>query len=78
MAIISSLEPGQTAKITGYTQGDSGYRQQLLDQGLTPGSHLTLVRRAPLGDPIQIEIRGNLISLRQAEAALIELELTDG
>jgi Fe2+ transport system protein FeoA len=41
--------------------------------GLVPGTRFTLVRRAPLGDPIEISLRGSLLSLRRSEAELIEI-----
>ena len=49
-------------------------RQRLLDLGLLPGVELTLQRVAPLGDPIDIKLKGFHLSLRKAEAATIGVE----
>lgn len=49
----------------------NGLRTRLMEMGLTPGTHLSVVRRAPLGDPIEIKVRGYRLSIRKQEAALI-------
>ena len=74
MTKIADLKPGESAKILHFIKGKSGYRQRLLALGLTPGSHLTVIRKAPLGDPIQIQIRTSQLTLRKAEVDLIEVE----
>lgn len=47
---------------------------RLLEMGLTPGSEVEVVRTAPLGFPIEVKIRGYLLSLRKSEAECIEVE----
>ncbi|MDZ7720706.1 MAG: FeoA family protein [Balneolaceae bacterium] len=47
---------------------------RLLEMGLTPGSKVEVVRAAPLGYPIEVKIRGYLLSLRESEAKCIEIE----
>ncbi len=47
---------------------------RLLEMGITPGIEIEVVRRAPLGFPIEIKIRGYLLSLRESEAKCIEIE----
>ncbi|MDA1050884.1 MAG: FeoA domain-containing protein [Planctomycetota bacterium] len=49
---------------------------RLLEMGLTPGTEFELIGIAPLGDPIEIEIRGYRLSLRKSEAARVTIELT--
>lgn len=49
-------------------------RLRLLDMGLTPGTQVTLLKTAPLGDPIEIGLRGYVLSLRREDARKIELE----
>ena len=49
------------------------FRRKLLAMGLTPGCKLTVMRIAPLGDPIEINLRGFLLCLRRHEAAAIEV-----
>jgi ferrous iron transport protein A len=71
---LSDLKPGDYGKICGYRKGDKRYRQRLLAMGLTPNTAFQLVRRAPLGDPIQIRIRQFSLSLRQDEASILLIE----
>ncbi len=49
-------------------QGPESLRRRLLEMGLVPGTTVSVVRRAPLGDPIEISLRGYRLSLRTAEA----------
>lgn len=73
--ILSDLKPGDRAKILKFQDAPRAYRQRLMTMGLTPQAEILVVRRAPLGDPIEIEVRGSLLSLRQDEAACLQLEL---
>ena len=68
---LSELIPGEQGRICGYRRGDKVYRQRLLAMGLTPNTPFTLVRRAPLGDPIQIRVRNFSLSLRKNEASIL-------
>jgi len=52
--------------------------QRLLEMGLTPGTELSVVRYAPLGDPMQVDLRGYLLSLRAAEARGVQVVTVDG
>jgi len=72
---FSELKTGQTARVVALTQGDKVYRQRLIAMGVLPGTEFTVSRLAPLGDPIEIEIRGFALSLRKDEAAIIQIEL---
>ena len=47
---------------------------RILEMGITPGTEIELIRKAPLGFPIEVKIRGYLLSLREAEAKCIEIE----
>ncbi|MDD3164538.1 MAG: FeoB small GTPase domain-containing protein, partial [Oscillospiraceae bacterium] len=53
--------------------GAGALRRHLLDMGLTPGTEITLVKRAPMGDPIEVEVRGYELTLRMADAEKIEI-----
>ncbi|MFP4484292.1 MAG: ferrous iron transport protein A [Spirochaetaceae bacterium] len=75
---IHDIRPGQSARIVGYEGGRSNYRTRLLTMGLTRGTEITLVRVAPLGDPVDIRVRGFSISLRKDEAAVLQLECPNG
>lgn len=70
---LSELTPGQTAEIKGYGAGSAAYRAKLLALGLTRGARIRLVNVAPLGDPVELEIRGFHLSLRKSEAGVIEV-----
>ncbi len=70
---LDHLMPGQTARVR--RVGSAGaLRRRLLDMGLVRGAEIEMLKRAPLGDPIEYRVRGYHLSLRQAEARMIEIE----
>ncbi len=69
---LSDLEQGTRAVIASIPSGDTSMTR-LRELGLLPGTTIKIIRRAPLGDPIEISVRGSLISLRANEAKLIEM-----
>ncbi len=69
---LDQLELGQSAKVLRLT-GAPALRRRLMEMGLTPAVTVQAVRRAPLGDPLDIKIRGYHLSLRKDEAASIEV-----
>ena len=70
---MDELRPGQSAWITS-VGGDGALRHHLLDMGLTPRTEVVLQKVAPMGDPIQIALRGYELTLRLDEAKNIEIE----
>ena len=70
---MDKLKPKQSAYIKS-VGGKGALRHHLLDMGLTPGTEVTLQKIAPMGDPIQIEVRGYELTLRLEEAQKIEIE----
>jgi len=70
---VEQLSPGSSGIIT-EIQGETTIRRRLMEMGVLPGSQLTLVKWAPLGDPGECLIRGYKLSLRRAEAALITID----
>ena len=54
--------------------GEGALKRRLMDMGLTRGTTVTVKKVAPLGDPIEVTVRGYELSLRKADAALIEIE----
>ena len=70
---ISDLQPGERARVSGYDTSSAAYRSKLLAMGLTRGVELRLCRVAPLGDPVEIELRGFRLTLRKDEAAVLRL-----
>lgn len=70
---LADLQPGQSAVLREIALPAS-VRQRLMELGFLRGSTVTLVRIAPLGDPLEIRVRGFNASLRRAEAAGIEVD----
>lgn len=56
--------------------GDGKIRRRLFDMGVTPGTEVYLRKRAPLGDPMEITIRGYELTLRKTEADVVTMEVT--
>ena len=54
--------------------GDGRIRRRLFDMGVTPGAEVYLRKKAPLGDPIEVTVRGYELSIRKADAEMIEVE----
>lgn len=71
---LNELNIGQHCKITG-VGGTGALRQHFLDMGVIPGAELTVVKFAPLGDPVEIQIHGYELTLRLDEAAKIDVEV---
>jgi ferrous iron transport protein A len=71
---LAQLTMGTRARVVGYAPAARPYRQKLLAMGLTPGTEFIVKRQAPLGDPVDIEVRGVHLSLRKVEAAVITVE----
>lgn len=69
---LDNLDEGEQGRITGLT-GATDLRRRLMEMGLIPGTLLRVVRFAPLGDPIDIEVRGYHLSLRKQEARQVRL-----
>lgn len=70
---LSEFKIGECGKIIS-VGGEKKARRHLLDMGVTPGTEVLLRKKAPLGDPIEIALRGYELTLRNAEAACILME----
>lgn len=71
---LKELSPGQQGKVTSI--GSTGpIKRRIMDMGVTPGVEVKVVKVAPLGDPIEVNIRGYELSLRKEEAAQIQVEI---
>lgn len=71
---VGDLKTGQKGRIVSLGNGNKIYRQRLMAMGILPGTEFVVLRRAPLGDPIEIEVRGFALSLRKDEATILEVE----
>ncbi|WP_072906203.1 FeoA family protein [Malonomonas rubra] len=65
---LGELSVGEKATVSGFAKGTKEYRAKLLAMGLTKGIKLQVTRVAPLGDPLEISVRGFSLSLRRDEA----------
>ena len=70
---LKELSAGETAKITA-VGGNGALRQHFLDMGVIPGAEVTVVKFAPMGDPVELEIHGYELTLRLADAEQITIE----
>lgn len=70
---LAQLLPGQAGFVRDIL-GERSIRHRLLEMGLTRGTSVQLVRVAPLGDPIEVELRGYRLSVRKSEASRVTLE----
>lgn len=64
---LADLKPGESAVVTA-VGGEGALHRRLLDMGLTPGVRVTLQKTAPLGDPLEIHLRGYALTLRLSDA----------
>lgn len=71
---LCDMQSGCKAKICCH-HANGAIRQRLLDLGFVPESEIEVVRRAPLGDPIQCKVANYCVTLRKSEASLIEVEV---
>ena len=69
---LNLLQPGRTARVVS-VGGEGALRQHFLDMGLIPGAEVTMIKFAPLGDPVELRIHGYELTLRLADAAQIEI-----
>lgn len=72
---LSDLKVGQIARVTGIHNDSKVVRRRLLDMGITTGVIVTIKKIAPLGDPVDIELRGYELCIRKADMANIDIEV---
>ncbi len=72
MNSLLALQVGESAKVT-TIDGDDEISVRLMEMGLTPGAALKLIGVAPLGDPLELELRGYRLSIRQSEAQRVRV-----
>ena len=70
---LSGLLPGQRGRVVAVSVGDSN-RGRIMEMGVTVGTTVEVVRFAPLGDPMELKVRGAHISLRKADAAGVRVQ----
>ena len=73
MHTLKQAKIGQTVKVV-KLHGEGAVRRRIMDMGITKGVEIYVRKFAPLGDPIEIMVRGYELSLRKADAEMIEIE----
>ena len=71
---LAEITQGQTVRIVRMLPGGGAIRQRLLDMGVTRGAELLVERVAPLGDPIEVMVKGYHLAIRRNEAGYINVE----
>jgi len=74
-ASLASIEAKRKVKVVSLGASGSVFRRKLLSMGLTPGTIVNVLRKAPLGGPIELNLRGFSLSLRRNEAQDIQVQL---
>jgi Fe2+ transport system protein FeoA len=73
---LSDLEPGDKCKVT-HVGGSGGERRRMMDMGIVRGSKIEVVRKAPMGDPVEFLLRGYNLTLRKHEAEVVRVEVKE-
>lgn len=73
MKTLREVKKGQTARVVRLT-GEGPVRRRIMDMGITKGVEVYVRKVAPLGDPVEVTVRGYELSLRKADAQMIEVE----
>jgi ferrous iron transport protein A len=71
---LGQMTVGSKGRIVRLHAGEQVYRQRLIAMGLIPGTEFTVSRVAPLGDPIEITVRGFALTLRKGEAGILQID----
>ena len=74
---LRDMKAGEAGRVVSFDKSFKLYRQKLLAMGLTPGTEFTVIRIAPLGDPVEIRVRGTDLTLRRDEVAALKIEAID-
>jgi len=71
---LDQLNVGDKAKVTGYCRDNPQVLRRILEMGLIRGAEVEVARFSPMGDPMEIAVKGYLLSVRLSEAALIKID----
>lgn len=71
---LKEVKPGTTVKVVKIS-GEGAIKRRIMDMGITKGVEVFVRKVAPLGDPVEVTIRGYELSVRKADAELIEVEV---
>ncbi|MEI3199617.1 MAG: ferrous iron transport protein A [Lachnospiraceae bacterium] len=73
MSTLKDAKVGQTVSVT-KIQGEGAVKRRIMDMGITKGTQIYIRKVAPLGDPVEVTVRGYELSLRKADAQMIEVQ----
>lgn len=73
MYTLKEVKVGEVVSVV-KLHGEGATKRRIMDMGITKGTQLTVRKIAPLGDPIEVNVRGYELSLRKADAAMIEVQ----
>jgi len=73
MKTLREARPGDTVKVK-KLHGEGAVKRRIMDMGITKGVEITVRKVAPLGDPVEVTVRNYELSLRKADAAMVETE----
>ena len=73
MQTLRTVKSGDTVRVTGIA-GNGAIKRRIMDMGITKGVEILVKKVAPLGDPVEITVRGYELSLRKSDADMIEVE----
>ncbi len=73
MMTLGEAKVGSTVVVT-KIEGDSAYKRRIMDMGITKGSELYIRKVAPLGDPVEITVRGYELSVRKNDAQCVQVK----
>lgn len=74
---LADMKPGVSGVVEAL-KGHGNIQHRLVDMGVVKGSHITVVKVAPLGDPIEVKVKGTALALRKNEAAMISVAVGGG
>lgn len=77
MVTLRDAGIGETVKVV-KLHGEGAVKRRIMDMGVTKGSEIYIRKVAPLGDPIEVNIRGYELSIRKADAEMVEVEAVSG
>ena len=74
---LADMKPGVSGVVEAL-EGHGNIQHRLVDMGVDKGSHITVVKVAPLGDPVEVKVKGTALALRKNEAAMISVAVGGG
>lgn len=75
--LLKDMKPGEKGIIVQFRPGQIEYRRRLLALGALPGTKFEVARVAPLGDPVEIKLRGSFVSVRKGEIEILDVKPLD-